>query len=250
MKYLLTTILLITVSSAHSQGIQFGFKGNLGLSFVNNQLISQDQSTYSTPPQLSYGAEFPVYLQLSSAIWLRSGIGIQNKSFRLALNSLSDPDIPVQGLINIRIGAFALQLPLIACLNPKANENIMIEAGMLFSRHSPISQTISGSSPSDINQTVSGIEINSGAPNFDVTYTPELYAAFSYFLPSDNGIRQQLQVSFEYGLRQASRFDFEGEVLRPNGNIPFAGSLQASFSTLKFSYTIFPFWKSTKKTTR
>ncbi len=243
MKYLIASISLILCFSAQAQNIKFGFKGNLGLSFGGNEFIFSDQSSYTSIPQISYGAEFPVYFQLAEVFYLRTGLGIQNKSFNVTLASVDQSNLPVKGLMRVGMNAYAIQLPLISAFQPKGRDDMMLELGMLFSRYAPLSQTTSGGFPSLLdNNEVLGVEINGPEPDFEVNYLPEAYVAFSYFLPSKNRVRQQLQLSYEYALRSGNTVVFDGEVLTNNGNFPFAASFQPNFSTLKLSYTVFPLW--------
>ncbi|MEL7531102.1 MAG: hypothetical protein AAFN10_07335 [Bacteroidota bacterium] len=243
MKYLLSLLLILFCLEGQSQQIKFGFKGNLGLTFSGNQFSSLDQSSYMSIPQLSFGVEFPVYFRLNKVLWLRSGIGLQNKNFRVGLSSVAQSALPVKGLIRVGIDAYAIQLPLIFCVQPKGNENLMLELGMLFARYDPTSQVASsGVTPFVDDQEIQGVELNAPPTDFEISYLPELYAAFSYFLPTQNRLRQQLQLSFEYALRPGSSINFTGEVFTDNADFPFSANFQSQFSTLKFSYTIFPFW--------
>ncbi|MEL6651409.1 MAG: hypothetical protein AAFQ87_11450, partial [Bacteroidota bacterium] len=192
------------------------------------------------PPTLSYGAELPLYVKIGSSFRLRSGIGFQTKSHRLAISSL-DPAFRGDNLVELTQSMFAIQLPFLIGWQFGEKKSWLIEGGGMLSRYTGLSASMRSSSngPGLVAIDASGFDIT---PSRATTVLPGLIGSISYFLPGTERIRHQIQLSAETDLAPATRNQFVGDIQIDNTIRSYDVSVEPQLATIKLSYTIFPFW--------
>ncbi|MEL6590580.1 MAG: hypothetical protein AAFQ68_10880 [Bacteroidota bacterium] len=231
---------LLLWGSTQAQQLRFGYKANFGINLTYLSQSIGNLDDVRNPPTLSYGAELPLYVKIGSSFRLRSGIGFQTKSHRLAISSL-DPAFRGDNLVQLTQSGFAIQLPFLIGWQFGEKKSWLIEAGGMISRYTWLSSSLRSTTNGPRVVIVEGLSSNF-IPSRSGFYFPGLVASFSYFLPSTDRIRHQIQISAETDLAPSTRSEFFGSVVIDNTSRSYIISVEPQLATIKLSYTIFPFW--------
>lgn len=234
----LSVVFLVPLIATHAQSVQIGVNAGITTTIFRKSASSFGNSNFYAIPMPGLTLSAPAFLTISPVFALKTGIGYQQKRFRV-----EQRDFDIEGLkgkIYYSVGYNVAELPILLSFRPLNDKKYRLEysAGCVLTYNSP-SVSSSGASITSSEQTTS-VRMDSPLPKWNNTFSPDLYAGISLGKFTNNVRNYQLTLSYQHGLAHLDESGFTTEITSGTTTKKETIEIKPLLSGITFTYTYFP----------